>query len=164
MTRQLFAMLTGISLFLAASQSLATTPRQEKGLPKTREITILEAEKLIVEERESAGISPELMRHYGFDGDVTHDRHFYFITGILGIEGAEGVDIYAVDRKTGDIWWASACAEETTPKFEAIKRTLRRRIGMTPAAYRRTRIDGPQCDDHFPEARSARKARTGARP
>jgi len=82
--------------------------------------------------------------NWGLDFQDNHDG-FYMISMINPAPGAEGFDMYDIDRRTGDLWRSSVCEHVSNTRFHAAQHRLWRRIGLTAADYRRLKRPGGQC-------------------
>jgi hypothetical protein len=60
-------------------------------------------------------------------------------------EGSVIIGYYAVDKRTGDVWEATACNEYSFPALKRLQDAVRRRAGMGESDYRRLRRKGPYC-------------------
>jgi len=52
---------------------------------------------------------------------------------------------FAVDRRTGDLWYAVVCWELKSPQLKRLQEAIRKRIGITEKEYRKLRRRGPMC-------------------
>jgi hypothetical protein len=73
-------------------------------------------------------------------GGVTPNRHFY--TWIVVPDFGEGVNYFAVDRRTGDVWAYLGCERLRSPEIKALQTHFRRRFHIPPSAVRQIEITG----------------------
>jgi hypothetical protein len=59
---------------------------------------------------------------------------------------------FAVDKMTGDVWFATSCGAYHSPELARAQGQLRRRLGMSAQDYKRLRHDGPFCGCKEPPA------------
>ncbi len=52
---------------------------------------------------------------------------------------------YAVDRRTGDLWYGTVCWELKSAHLKRLQQAIRKRIGITEKEYRKLRRRGPMC-------------------
>jgi len=78
---------------------------------------------------------------WSWDVGPARDR-FYTITMINPAPGAQGVDLYEVDRRTGDLWRSSICRHLDNTRLRAAQHRLWRRISLRYTGKRHLRRPG----------------------
>ena len=114
---------------------------------RPRAVSVDEAATLV-----SAALPSKLRHLPKFGLEEYQDGHspkFYFFTAYWAgaPNGSMVIGNYAVDSSTGDVWNAvTECDEQSTPALRKLQRTLRARIGLTDAEYKRIKSKGPLCE------------------
>lgn len=130
---------TAVALFFAllcASSIAQTTPRK---------ITREEAQDLAVD-----ALDPASRQLPGLTLEKYKEEHFPDFFAFEAIwdnpdpDGSTVVDDLAIDPQTADVWRRGACRIQT-PALAKSQAALRKRIGLSDAAYQKLRRPGPAC-------------------
>jgi hypothetical protein len=70
---------------------------------------------------------------------------FYQALSDVDPNGSAVFDNYAVNRLNGDIWNGVVCREYKSASLARLQMRVRRRLGLSSAAYFRARVLGPEC-------------------
>ena len=80
-------------------------------------------------------------------GRFDPDTGFYFFTATRSNPGGSGtVGHFAIHGITGDVWDGVVCQEYKTEAIARLQTSIRRKLGLTEAAYQKLRRQGPYCD------------------
>ena len=81
-------------------------------------------------------------------GHFDPDKGFYFFAASRSNPGGSGtVGYFAVHRITGDVWDGVVCQEYKTAAIARLQTSIRRKLGLTEAAYQKLKRQGPDCDE-----------------
>jgi hypothetical protein len=84
------------------------------------------------------------LRDQSFE-DAARPRFFAFQALRENPTGSPILGSYEVDPRTGDVWDGAACGLFKSPALGEFQRVIRKRIGLTDAAYKAMRTPGPMC-------------------
>ncbi len=137
---------------LTGSRASRAVEESKQASTEAREITDAEAHDLLQAFLNAPGGVEQ-------SGDLGY-KEFYFFMATIGHSpiGREGLyhanlEYYAVDRRTGDVWSAVFCKRIATPVLKKLQEALRKRIGLTNAAYGALRRPGPLCEPGMPRGK-----------
>ena len=112
---------------------------------KPRTVSVEEARELVY-----ALLAPSACKKSECDVEQLPDKYFpqlYFFEGFWpNPNGSPHIGSWVVDPKTGDLWDANVCAEYKNSRITRIQLSLRKRIGLTRAAYAKLKGRPPMCE------------------
>ena len=77
----------------------------------------------------------------------TYFPQLYFFEALFpNPTGSPHIGSWAVDPKTADLWDANICAEYSNRRVAKLQMQLRKRIGLTEAAYTKLKGRPPMCE------------------
>lgn len=87
--------------------------------------------------------------------EAFHDPHYPEFVGFQALSNRGGsIGYFLINPRTGDLWNGVICERLSSPALEKLQRIIRRRIGLSEDAYRRTQTEGPMCEPGMPRVSS----------
>jgi hypothetical protein len=135
----------GLAIFLATAACAANVT----AAAPAREITLTEAQALVTAAVQGPGT--KMLQGFGVEHLENDDSPAFFFLSALwsppaDFQGSVVVGNFAVDKRTGDVWSAVYCHEESSRYLRSRQALLRKQLGMSESAYRHNRRHGPLCD------------------
>ena len=82
------------------------------------------------------------------DGGADMSGLFAFSAyGAANPNGSSTIGHFLVDPKTGDVWDGVVCQEYKTAALAKLQISIRKKLGLTEAAYQKLKRQGPYCDE-----------------
>jgi len=73
-------------------------------------------------------------------------RYAFSAYGAANPNGSSTIGHFLVDPKTGDVWDGVVCKEYQTPTLLKLQISIRQKLHISEAEYRKLRRPGPFCD------------------
>jgi hypothetical protein len=124
---------------------LALSASDASGAANIRQVTWEDAVRLVAAQLKSEHHDPRTGPHWD-NPQIKDDKYLFVDVDFDTPLGMGGGIVFAVDRRTGDVWSGVNCREYGSRSLAAAQAALRRKLGIGPAAYRRLRRPGPYCD------------------
>jgi hypothetical protein len=146
----MYKMNTGRCVLAAALMLLWSLPIFAASAPPTRPVGLDEARELAYAASPPTKDDKNRLRKpwvedVGKEPDPRVDFYFFCVHWDLPDDPVDVVNWLAVDVQTGDVWDGDVCREYKSAALTQLKRTIRKRIGLSQQEYWKLKRVGPMC-------------------